>query len=101
MEASAGDFGNLNKLIHEPARLSIMAVLSACEGTDFNYLMNTTELTKGNLSSHLSKLENAKYVKIEKRFVGKVTHTSIKITKLGNKEFRNYVKQMRGMMKNL
>ena len=58
------DLTNIDRLIHEPSRLAIMAVLSACESADFTYLLNTTGLTKGNLSAHLSKLEDAGYIKI-------------------------------------
>ena len=101
MAAGGGDINLINKLIHEPARLSIMAVLSACEQADFKYLMNATALTKGNLSSHLAKLEKAKYITIEKKFVGKLPQTTVSITKQGLREFRTYVKKIRQVMKNL
>jgi len=80
----------LDKLIHEPARLAIMAVLFACDAADFTYLLNATGLTKGNLSSHLSKLEEAGYVEIEKRFLGKVPNTLCRLTPTGRKAFTEY-----------
>ncbi|MEX1127939.1 MAG: transcriptional regulator [Vicinamibacterales bacterium] len=61
----------LNRLVHEPSRLAILTALSACEKADFLFLLNITGLTKGNLSSHLSKLEQAGLVTIEKKFEGK------------------------------
>ena len=60
---------NLDRLIHEPARLAIMAVLSACKSADFTYLLNTTGLTKGNLSAQLRKLEEGEYLTITKGFI--------------------------------
>lgn len=80
----------LDKLIHEPARLAIMAVLHACEEADFTYLLNATGLTKGNLSSHLVKLEEAGYVAIEKRFVGKRPNTLCRLTPAGREAFQEY-----------
>jgi len=58
----------IDRVIHEPARLMIVALLTAVEEADFQYLHQTTGLTKGNLSVHLSKLEGAGYVEIEKSF---------------------------------
>ncbi|MEA2704976.1 MAG: hypothetical protein QOD63_2921, partial [Actinomycetota bacterium] len=59
----------LDRLIHEPGRLAILTVLSSVKDADFVFLQRTTGLTKGNLSSHLTKLEDAGLVRIEKRFV--------------------------------
>jgi DNA-binding transcriptional ArsR family regulator len=95
------DFGLLDKLIHEPARLSIMAVLSACEEADFQYLLNETGLTKGNLSSHLAKLEQGGYLTIKKEFKGKIPHTVIMLTPFGENQFNLYVKRLRRIMKKL
>lgn len=73
----------LDKLIHEPARLAIMTALSACESADFLFLRRLTGLSKGNLSSHLSKLEEAKLVQIEKQFIGKKPNTQVALTENG------------------
>ncbi len=101
MAGTQDPFSRINKLIHEPARLSIMAVLSACAEADFKYLMNATSLTRGNLSSHLSKLETAGYIKIDKKFVNKIPRTTVSLTSLGRKEFADYTKQIREVMKKL
>ena len=61
----------LNRLVHEPSRLAILTALSACDKADFLFLLNITGLTKGNLSSHLAKLEQANLVAIEKTYDGK------------------------------
>ncbi|WP_420644217.1 transcriptional regulator [Candidatus Leptofilum sp.] len=73
----------LDKLIHEPARLAILTALSACESADFLFLGRLTGLSKGNLSSHLSKLEEAELVDIVKQFVGKKPNTVVSLTENG------------------
>lgn len=85
----------IDKLIHEPARLMIMANLYVVESADFLFLMRQTGLTFGNLSSHLSKLEAANYVKIEKEFIGKKPHTMLTLKKKGRVAFQNYKKRMK------
>ena len=77
------ELANLDKLIHEPARLAIMTALSACSTADFTFLLQLTGLSKGNLSSHLSKLEEGGLVQIEKRFVGKTPNTLVSLTQQG------------------
>ncbi len=72
----------------------IVAILYAVESADFLYLFNETNLTKGNLSSHLAKLEEAGYVTIEKTFVGKVTRTICRLTPVGRDAFLTYREQM-------
>jgi DNA-binding MarR family transcriptional regulator len=73
----------LDRLIHEPARLAILTVLSAVKDADFVFLVRTTRLTKGNLSSHLTKLEDAGLVAIEKKFVDKKPNTNVALTAVG------------------
>jgi DNA-binding MarR family transcriptional regulator len=70
----------LDRLIHEPGRLAILTVLSSVKAADFVFLQRTTGLTKGNLSSHLTKLEEAGLVRIEKRFVHKKPNTNVELT---------------------
>lgn len=84
-----------DRLIHQPSRLAIMAVLSGCESAEFLYLLKATGLNKGTLSAHLSKLEHAGYVAITKRFKGKVPNTSAALTPEGRKAFRKYRQQYR------
>jgi DNA-binding MarR family transcriptional regulator len=85
---------DLDRVIHEPARLMVVAVLSAVEGTDFLYLRRETGLTAGNLSSHLSKLEAAGYVAIEKSFRGKVPYTAVRLTSDGRAAYDAYRAQL-------
>ena len=85
----------VDKLIHEPARLNIMAHLYVIESADFLFLMRQTSLTFGNLSSHMSKLETAGYIKIKKEFVGKKPHTMILLTEKGRAAFEEYRKKMK------
>lgn len=85
---------DLDRLIHEPARLLIVTILSTVESADFLFLQRETELTKGNLSAHLSKLEEAGYVKIEKTFKGKLPLTVCKLTNTGKKAFTKYRQQL-------
>jgi DNA-binding transcriptional ArsR family regulator len=85
---------DLNRLIHEPARLLIATILSTVESADFLFLQRETGLTKGNLSAHLSKLEEVGYVKIEKTFKGKLPLTICKLTAGGKKALTQYRQQL-------
>ena len=86
---------SIDKIIHEPARLNILAHLYVIESADFLFMMRQTELTFGNLSAHKSKLETAGYIKIIKEFVGRKPHTMLKITGKGKQAFDDYKKQMK------
>ena len=88
------ELAGLDRLIHEPARLAIMTALSASEGADFLFLQRITGLTKGNLSSHLGKLEKAGLVKIKKRFVGKTPNTFVSLTKKGRAAIEEHWEQL-------
>jgi DNA-binding MarR family transcriptional regulator len=91
----------VDRLVHEPARLAVMALLYVVEGADFIFLMNQTGLTWGNLSAHISKLEEAGYLAVEKTFKGKRPNTILKLTLQGRMAFRSYIAQMRQLFKNL
>jgi DNA-binding MarR family transcriptional regulator len=95
------DIASLDRLIHEPARLAVMAVLSACESADFTYLANATGLTKGNLSAHLTKLEQGGYVAIRKRFRGKYPNTRCALTPSGRRAFSAYRRQYLALARRL
>ena len=86
---------NIDKIIHGPARLKIMSYLYVVESADFLFLMYQTGLTFGNLSTHMSKLENAGYIEIIKEFKGKKPHTMLKLTEKGRQAFEDYRKQMK------
>jgi DNA-binding MarR family transcriptional regulator len=85
----------LDRLIHEPARLSIMMVLYAVNEADFLYIQRECGLTQGNLSSHLAKLEASGYVLIEKTFKGKYPLTICSLTQKGRSAFADYVQKIR------
>lgn len=94
----ARNLSEVDRLIHEPARLTIVAILSAVESADFLYLQRETGLTKGNLSSHLARLEEAGYVTIEKTYQGKTPLTICHLTALGRQAFSEYRASMKRMM---
>ncbi|MFO7622816.1 MAG: transcriptional regulator [Anaerolineales bacterium] len=85
----------VDRLIHEPARLMIVAILSAVESADFLYLQRETGLTKGNLSSHLARLEEGGYVQIEKTYRGKLPLTICRLTRAGQNAFQEYRKHLK------
>lgn len=92
---------DVDRLIHEPARFMIMAYLFVVESADFLFLMNQTGLTRGNLSSHLSKLEEAGYVVIEKEFVNKMPHTLLQLSDAGRTAFSEYRQKMKQVFEGL
>ena len=91
----------IDKLIHEPARLKIIAQLYVVENADFLFLMRQTGLSQGNVSGHLSKLEDAAYVEIVKGYIGKRPQTIISLTKKGREMFKIYIKNMREIFDDL
>ena len=80
----------IDPLIHAPARLMVMTYLYVVDSIDFVYLKRVTDLSWGNLSTHLSKLEEAGYVELEKSFQDKKPHTMIRLTYQGRQAFRAY-----------
>ena len=96
IDPGIGDLAEVDRLVHEPARLMILMVLYTVEFADFTFLTTITRLTDGNLSSHLSKLESAGYVEIEKGYDGKKPRTRIRLTEVGRKAvdaYRNTMSQ--------
>jgi DNA-binding MarR family transcriptional regulator len=91
---------NVDRLIHEPSRSNILAILAFAESVDFIYLQKETGLTKGNLSVHLSKLEEAGYINIEKTYRGKIPFTLCRMTPIGRKSFEAYRKQLTQFVEN-
>ena len=94
MSNSAQNLSGLDRVIHEPARLTLVALLSSVKSADFLYLLKESGLTKGNLSVHLSKLEEAGYLEVEKTFRGKVPHTEYHLTSEGKSAFDQYRKSL-------
>ena len=89
----------LDQIIHAPSRLNIITNLYVVESADFIFLRNVTGLTWGNLSAHLTKLEDAGYVEIKKTIVNKKTHSVAKLTERGQKAFEEYKEKMREVLK--
>jgi DNA-binding transcriptional ArsR family regulator len=94
MSAPFEELAELDRLIHEPARMAILTALSACKSADFLYLQRLTGLSKGNLSSHLAKLEDAALVTIEKEFINKIPNTHVGITKTGRAAIERHWKRL-------
>jgi DNA-binding MarR family transcriptional regulator len=97
MNADLRSLGELDRLLHEPSRLLIASILFSVEEADFLYLLNATGLTRGNLSTHLSKLEEAGYVQIEKTFKGKLPRTICRLTPAGRVAFEAYRKKLKAI----
>ena len=91
----------IDRVVHSPARLMILAYLGAVDSADFIFLMNQVKLTRGNLSSHLKALEEAGYVGIQKEFVDKVPRTLIRLTDAGRGAVRTYREQMQTIIDTL
>ena len=89
---------SIDRLIHEPSRLTIMAHLYVVENADFLFLVKQTGMTWGNLSVHISKLEAAGYLKVKKEFLGKKPHTVVSLSKQGRKAFEAYRKGMKEVL---
>ena len=88
----------LNKLFESRVRLGIMAVLAVNEWVDHAQLKELLGVTDGNLASHLSALEDAKYVQVRKRFVGKRPNTSYKASAAGGRAFREHLDAIEGLL---
>ena len=95
MTNNPADLKKINRLIHEPTRLMIMMQLYVVESADFLFLLNQLQITPGNLSSHLSKLEDAGYVDIVKEFIERKPHTALHLTKKGRGAFKEYKKNLK------
>jgi DNA-binding MarR family transcriptional regulator len=92
---------SIDRLIHEPARYLIMAYLYVVESADALFLQRQTELTWGNLSSHLSKLQAAGYILITKEFLDRKPHTMLQLTDAGRKAFTGYRRNMKQALEKL
>jgi DNA-binding transcriptional ArsR family regulator len=86
---------DVDKLVHEPSRLMILTILNSVEKADFVYLQRDTGLTRGNLSVHLTKLNEAGYIEIQKTFNGKIPQTICQITQTGKTAFIKYTEYLK------
>jgi DNA-binding MarR family transcriptional regulator len=94
-------FFEIDRLIHSPARLMVLTYLYVVDRADYLFLINMTGLSWGNLSSHLTKLEQAGYVAITKKFVAKKSYTTVELTEKGRAAFRSYKQQILAVLSEL
>ncbi len=92
---------DIDRAIHAPARMKILAFLSVVESADFTFLMTQTELSRGNLSSHLKKLEEAGYIRVEKSFVERIPRTLITLSDEGRSAIQTYRQNMKTVLDEL
>jgi DNA-binding MarR family transcriptional regulator len=97
---SAAILTGLDRLVNEPARMAVMSLLYVVESADFIFLMNQTNLTWGNLSAHLAKLEQAGYIEMIKTFKAKRPNTVLRLTGTGREAFREYALRMKEVFGN-
>ena len=95
------DLSKIDKIIHEPIRLSILAHLYVLDSADALFLKNQIGLTWGNFSTHLKRLEEAEYIEVQKEFVDRKPVTSYRLTQLGREAFQQYRERMSGFLKDL
>jgi DNA-binding MarR family transcriptional regulator len=100
-EPGVQPIADIDRTVHAPARLMILAFLSAIDSADFTFLLNQTGLTRGNLSSHLQKLEEAGYISIQKEFVDRIPRTLIRLTDRGREAIQTYRETMRQVVDEL
>lgn len=98
MSANLAALTDIDRLIHEPARLQIVALLYVLDSADFVFITQQTGLTWGNLSAHIAKLEDGGYVKVEKGYKGKRPQTMLSLTAKGRKAFQAYRQSMQQML---
>lgn len=92
------DYRNIDDVIHSRVRLAIMSYLMTAKEADFTELKTALKVSDGNLSTHLTKLENTGYVTSEKKFVGKKPQTSVRMTAEGEAAFKNYLDGLAAMI---
>ena len=100
-EPGVQPIADIDRTVHAPARLMILAFLSAVDSADFTFLLNQTGLTRGNLSSHLQKLEEAGYISVQKEFVDRIPRTLIRLTDEGREAIQTYRETMRQVVDEL
>ena len=92
---------NLDPAIHSPSRLMILAYLAAVKSADFTFLLNQTNLTRGNLATHLGRLEEAGFIQVKKEFVDRIPRSLYRLTKSGKDAIQEYRENMRQVIDQL
>ncbi|MCO6436902.1 MAG: transcriptional regulator [Phycisphaerae bacterium] len=98
-QINAKDIAALDKVLHEPGRLGVVACLYVVKDADFVFLQSQTDMTVGNLSSHLKRLEQAGYVAVKKEFVDAKPRTVLSLTKSGRTAFDRYIETLKVMLR--
>jgi|SRR5271166_2831743 len=98
MNSQIQRIAELDRVIHEPGRLMIVALLYAVDQSDFLYLQHETGMNKGTLSSHISRLEKENYVEVLKTYRGKVPQTLLRLTRSGHKAFEQYRRKIKEVL---
>ena len=88
---------SINRVVHEPVRLAILKILTSAKEVDFNFLLTTLGVTKGNLATHINKLESTGLIEVKKQFRGKIPHTLYRVTKSGRQQFQKYWENMKAL----
>jgi len=88
---------SINRVVHEPVRLAILKILTSAKEVDFNFLLTTLGVTKGNLATHINKLESTGLIEVKKQFHGKIPHTSYRVTRTGRQQFQKYWENMKAL----
>ena len=101
VEPELHPLANIDQVIHASARLMVLTYLYVVESADYVFMMRVTGLTWGNLSTHLSKLEEAGYITITKEFIGKKPHSTIRLTPQGRAAFREYKNSLQQVLDDL
>jgi len=91
-------FQDLDKVIHEPARLVISGILGEFEEVDFNFLVRATGLSNGNLAAHLRKMEEAGYVGVKKEFKDRKPHSVYSFTPLGRSRHQSHIRNLKKLI---
>lgn len=88
---------SINRVVHEPVRLAILKILTSAKEVDFNFLLTTLGVTKGNLATHINKLESTGLIEVKKQFRGRIPHTSYRVTRTGRQQFQKYWENMKAL----
>lgn len=88
----------LDKVVHEPARLSVLACLAVVDDADFVFLQAQTGMTGGNLSSHVKRLEQEGYIAVHKEFQDSRPRTTFRLTRAGRTALQHYLATMRDLL---
>src|SRR5205823_10256276 len=98
MNALKRIFADLDPVLHERGRLAIASVLAAVDSLTFTELRDQLEMTDGNLSVHLQKLEDKGYIGIDKQFVGRRPQTTCRLTKVGRRALTQYLDRLEAIV---